>query len=170
MFSTPSGNEIEARWDKDGLEEYFVDGERVLSDRCRQMSFTRYFPAGSHQVKVECSLWRFTCKAYVDGELVTSQVFQDFSKFRNWQEFYWPSTDSWMGGVRATRQGFWAASAICATSIMLSIYFIRVSPSPTATDGAAVFVLLQGLVFIPLAIGIHKHSRKQPSLLLPGTA
>ena len=40
---------------------------------------------------------------------------------------------------------------------MLSIYSIRVSS--TLTDSAAVVIFLQGVVFIPLAIGIHKHSR-----------
>jgi hypothetical protein len=161
-FSTPSGQKIEALWYKDGLEEYLVDGERVLADRGQQTSFTRYFSAGAHQVKVEFSLLRFSCKAYVDGELVTSQVFEDFSKFHNWRESYWPSTDTWMGGVKATRQGFWAALSISVISIVLSIYSIRVSP--ILDDGAAVFILLQGLIFIPISVGFHKHSRVAATL------
>ena len=156
-FATPSGDQVKVLWHDDGLEEYFVNGERVLRERSQETKFTRYFPAGKHQVRIEFSLFRFACSAYVDNELVAPELFPDFRSFRDWRQSYWPSTNSWIGGIKASRQGFWAASSIAIISIVLPIYSIRVSP--LLDEVAALFILFQGFVYILLAFGIHKHSR-----------
>lgn len=156
-FSTPSGDQVEARWHDNGLEEYFVNGERVLSERSQKTKFARHFPAGTHEVRIEFSLFRLTCRAYVDNELIEAELFPNFSSFRDWTRSYWPSTKSWRGGIKASRQGFWAALFIATLSIVLSIYSIRVSPF--LEEVAALFILFQGFVYSLLAFGIYKHSR-----------
>lgn len=163
-FSTPSGDRVEARWHRDGLEEYFVNGERVLLERTRSTSFTRRFLAGIHEVRIEFSLFRFTCKAYVDNELVAPEVFPGFGGFHDWQQSYWPSTNSWIGALKASSQGFWAALSIAILSIVLSVYSIRVAPLFENTT--ALIILLQGLVFVALAFGIRKQSRLAAILAL----
>ena len=69
----------------------------------------------------------------------------------------WPQVTTWDGGVVAAKQGRWACIFIASLSIVASLYSIRVNPIfDTSTAG---FLLIQGLVFIPIAVGVHKHSR-----------
>lgn len=69
----------------------------------------------------------------------------------------WPRVDTWEGGAFAAKQGRWACIFVAALSLVGSLYSIRVEP--IFDDGTAAFLLLQGVVFIPIAIGVHKHSR-----------
>jgi len=70
---------------------------------------------------------------------------------------FWPRVSTWEGGEIAAKQGLWAAVFISGLSLVLSIYSIRVNR--IVDDGPAVFIFLQGLVFIPIAVGMHKRSR-----------
>jgi hypothetical protein len=69
----------------------------------------------------------------------------------------WPHVTTWEGGVDAAKQGRWACIFVAAVSIVASLYSIRVSP--IFDDGTAGFLFIQGVVFIPIAIGVHKLSR-----------
>jgi hypothetical protein len=69
----------------------------------------------------------------------------------------WPQVTTWEGGVVAAKQGRWACIFVAALSIVASLYSIRVNP--IFDDGTAGFVFIQGVVFIPIAIGVHKLSR-----------
>ena len=69
----------------------------------------------------------------------------------------WPQVTTYEGGVVAAKQGRWACIFVAALSIVASLYSIRVDP--IFDDGTAGFLFIQGLVFIPVAIGVHKHSR-----------
>lgn len=70
---------------------------------------------------------------------------------------FWPQVSTWEGGVFAAKQGRWACIFVAVLSLVASLYSIRVEP--IFDDVTAVFLLLQGVVFIPIAIGVHKHSR-----------
>lgn len=69
----------------------------------------------------------------------------------------WPNVTSWEGGIVAAKQGRWACIFVAALSIVASLYSIRVNP--IFDTGTAGFLFIQGVVFIPIAIGVHKHSR-----------
>jgi len=83
-FQVPSGERVDVRWHANGLEEYLVNGECVLSSKKQEATFSRYFDAGSHKVRIDFSLKKFHCRAYVDGELSVPQVFKKFSNFHSW--------------------------------------------------------------------------------------
>jgi len=69
----------------------------------------------------------------------------------------WPQVTTWDGGIVAAKQGRWACIFVAALSIVASLYSIRVDP--IFDDGTAGFLFIQGVVFIPIAIGVHKLSR-----------
>ncbi len=69
----------------------------------------------------------------------------------------WPRVSTWAGGLKAAKQGLWAAIFISTLSLVVSIYSIRVNT--IVDEDAVAFIFIQGLVFIPIAIGMHKHSR-----------
>ena len=70
---------------------------------------------------------------------------------------FWPRVDTWEGGIFAAKQGRWACIFVAVLSLVASLYSIRVEP--IFDNVTAIFLLLQGVVFIPIAIGVHKHSR-----------
>ena len=70
---------------------------------------------------------------------------------------FWPRVDTWDGAIFAAKQGRWACIFVAVLSLVASLYSIRVEP--IFDNVTAVFLLLQGVVFIPIAIGVHKHSR-----------
>ena len=69
----------------------------------------------------------------------------------------WLSVSTWQGGEKAAKQGVWAAVFIAALSIVVSLYSIRVER--IVDDLTAAIILFQGLLFIPIAFGMHKRSR-----------
>ena len=70
---------------------------------------------------------------------------------------FWPRVDNWEGGVYAAKQGRWACVFVAVVSIAVSVYLIYANRGVAA--GWAGYLFLQGLVFVPIAIGVHKHSR-----------
>lgn len=70
---------------------------------------------------------------------------------------FWPRVSTWEGGQKAAKQGLWAAVLISSLSLVLSVYSIRVGR--VVDDGVAAFIFLQGLVYIPISVGMYKRSR-----------
>lgn len=83
-FQVPSGETVDVRWHANGLEEYLVDGECVLSRKGQKAIFSRSFQAGNHDVRIDFSMKEFYCRAYVDSELAVAEVFKNFSRFHSW--------------------------------------------------------------------------------------
>ena len=87
-FQVPSGEKVDVRWYANGLEEYLVDGECVLSSNGQELTFSRCFQAGSHEIRIDFSLKKFYCRGYVDDELAVPEVFKNFSNFHNWVDTF----------------------------------------------------------------------------------
>ena len=83
-FQVPSGQTVDVRWHANGLEEYLVDGECVLSSKRQKSTFSRSFQAGSHEVRIDFSMKKFTCRGFIDNELAVPEVFKNFSNFHSW--------------------------------------------------------------------------------------
>jgi len=81
-FSVPAGHRVDVVWHRSGLEEYFVDGETVLSTRKFEFSGVREFCAGPHRIKIRFSICKQLCKAYCDGQLLVRDVFDEFRQER----------------------------------------------------------------------------------------
>ena len=87
-FQIPSGERVDVRWHANGLEEYLVDGECVLSSTRQGATFSRCFEAGNHRVRIDFSLKKFYCRAFIDDELAVSEVFKNFSNFHSWVDSF----------------------------------------------------------------------------------
>ena len=87
-FQVPSGEKVDVRWHTNGLEEYLVDGECVLSSRRQETDLSRCFHAGSHEVRIDFSMKEFYCRAYIDNELAVPEVFKNFSNFHSWVDSF----------------------------------------------------------------------------------
>ena len=82
-LSAPSGQRIDIIWYRTGLEEYYVDGVKVLNSREFKSKGVRDFYAGKHRVRIRFSLFNMTCKAYIDEKPVVRDVFSEFRAERH---------------------------------------------------------------------------------------
>lgn len=112
-IGVPATHEVRIAWSPWGRERYFVDGELVLSAWNLQMSAIRQFGAHGHaiEVRLAMTLTRIDASAYVDGQLVASDLFPDFNaKLQQRTAGREPSTGrAWWAEV-----ALWSAIALTA--------------------------------------------------------
>ena len=101
LFKIGDDYEVEIKWSQLGLEIYLVNGKEVLRKRSFSMRGTRKFTAGEgedkHDIEIKVDMiptlkslvsskdW--IAQAYVDGELVVSDLipqFRKIDKILNW--------------------------------------------------------------------------------------